>query len=87
MVYIKKAGKWAVDEMCHCGHAKSEHGSSLHRLGDELIRSSCTGNCCATGCDCTCDRFCWVAWIYEKSPMTTSDQAQVQVPGRPSTSR
>ena len=45
-------GKTIVDELCACGHFKSEHNGAVHHLG-------CTK-------DCSCGRFTWKAFVYSK---------------------
>ena len=51
--YSKQIQNFVSDEMCECGHLKSEHGSLTHRTKDKMIRESSDGNCCS----CACKKF------------------------------
>ena len=65
MLCAMRTERVVVDEMCVCGHPKSEHGSHTIQIPRSLIRLPATGNCCQSHCNCA--RFCWAAWIYKES--------------------
>ena len=51
--YSERHGDYVSDEMCECGHLKSEHGSKLMPLnGSTTIRESNEGSCCNGVCAC-----------------------------------
>lgn len=50
--YSERLGDFVVDEMCQCGHLKSEHGSLLHKIKDTLVREANDGSCCSGKCGC-----------------------------------
>jgi hypothetical protein len=64
--FIRRAGQYAVDERCACGHPKSEHGSTVCCKGAVSIRMPGKGNCCCKvkGGRCKCPQFRWVGWIF-----------------------
>jgi hypothetical protein len=47
------------DQLCKCGHLKSEHGSLLHKNGLPYIREEGAGSCC----ECECKQFRWKAFV------------------------
>jgi len=58
-------GGIVVDEMCKCGHLKSDHGSHSINLGDgHMIRESHEGNCCARKCECP--GFTWARFVIKE---------------------
>jgi hypothetical protein len=81
--YSNQLGGVVVDEMCKCGHLKSEHGSRTMSLEDQILRESNEGSCCSGSCSCS--SFSWarfvtkeeVAKIYlAKNPRNDSHQEQ-----------
>ncbi len=48
---------FVLDEMCVCGHLKSEHGSKTIRSRGATIRLHDDGSCCENGC--ACKQFTW----------------------------
>ena len=53
----------AVDEICTCGHLKSEHGSQTIAMAetDAMLRVANEGGCC--GEDCTCQHYEFARFI------------------------
>ena len=50
-----------TDEMCVCGHLKSDHGSKVVRIDNNaILRIPNVGSCCCE--NCCCARFCWKSW-------------------------
>lgn len=45
--YLRSKDKFALGEICVCGHLKEDHGSRTI-----LVRQSHEGSCCCTGCEC-----------------------------------
>lgn len=50
--YSERLGDFVVDEMCECGHLKSDHGSLNVRLDESIVREPNDGSCCAGSCHC-----------------------------------
>lgn len=50
--YSDQLGDYAVDELCKCGHLKSEHGSKVTNLKSKIFRESHGGSCCCGSCNC-----------------------------------
>ena len=75
LLYIRRTGKVAIDELCVCGHPKSHHGSHTHCTSKAMLRLPAVGNCCDGACECA--RFRWAGWIYETTPMETKQQKHV----------
>lgn len=51
--YSRRIQDWVVDEMCTCGHMRSDHGSLLKKLPNgKMLRLSAEGNCCGGHCEC-----------------------------------
>ncbi len=60
--FSRQLQSFVVDEMCECGHSKSEHGSKLRKLpGNRFIRLVEEGNCC--NMICSCSQFTWKGWV------------------------
>jgi hypothetical protein len=77
LLYIRRTGKVAIDEMCVCGHPKSKHGSHTHRTPNALLRLPAVGSCCEGECDCA--RFQWAGWIYGPAPAAAESKQQKHV--------
>ncbi len=63
--YVSQSDDFVMDEMCACGHLKSEHGSRTVKLkasGDRSLRIPNDGSCCNG--DCRCPRYRWVRFVY-----------------------
>ena len=68
--FSNQLGGVVVDEMCHCAHLKSEHGSRTLSLGnDQMLRQGHEGSCCAG--ICACSGFQWARFV------TKEEAAQV----------
>lgn len=52
---------YVVDEMCSCGHLKSQHGSLTARSARGILRQPHDGGCCHGICDCK--RFTFVRYV------------------------
>lgn len=63
--FIGSVEKWAIDEMCVCGHPQSSHGSEVINAKNGIIRNSGHGNCCNDNCKCI--KFIWEDWIFENT--------------------
>jgi len=51
--YSEQLGDYVVDELCKCGHLKSEHGSKLTKINEKAtLREPHNGSCCTGGCAC-----------------------------------
>lgn len=50
--FSEQIGDYVVDELCKCGHLKSEHGSKTINMKGYMFRESGKGNCCGGGCVC-----------------------------------
>lgn len=74
--FIESTGRWAIDELCSCGHPLSQHGSKLVPLGDQTLRLAHQGSCC----ECTCRRFIWAGWLYGKNPSANDTSAAHEGP-------
>ena len=61
--YIHKYGKWAVDERCQCGHARSGHEALVAPGGGRAERQEGLGRCGIEGCRCA--RFRRHLWVFE----------------------
>lgn len=56
---------YVMDEMCQCGHLKSDHGSLTVKLRQSQGRSyrlPDDGSCCAPGCGCK--KFRWARFVF-----------------------
>lgn len=66
---------YVTDEMCTCGHFKSEHGSLLTKLKHKYVRQGSDGNCC----DCCCRKFTFERFVTIeekiKKPHQVNDEA------------
>lgn len=69
-------GKWGdkirIDELCTCGHRRSEHGESwppeVMRGNPEIARSFAGhGKCLTTRSACACQKFTWKRTLF-RSP-------------------
>ncbi len=67
--YSERLGDFVVDEMCQCGHLKSEHGSLLHKIKGTLIREANDGGCCSGHCECRQFRFARYVAVEERASM------------------
>lgn len=59
------ANDYVMDEMCQCGHLKSDHGSllvSLRHSQGRKLRLRDDGSCCKQDCHCT--KFRWIRFVY-----------------------
>lgn len=62
--FSRQLKDFVVDEMCECGHAKSEHGSSSTNMDGQIVRLSRDEGSCCSG-QCACPRFTWARYITE----------------------
>ena len=69
--YSRQLQDYVIDEMCECGHKKSEHGSMLHKMRRKFHRESNGGSCCSG--PCKCKRFTFARFI------TVEELAQLAV--------
>jgi hypothetical protein len=62
--FCEPVGDFVFDEMCECGHLRSEHGSLTLPIkhSNKRVRVHDHGSCCASGCACT--RFTWTRFIF-----------------------
>ena len=68
--FSNQLNDYVADEMCECGHLKSEHGSLTRRIKGKIHRIATEGNCCASGhCDCSQYTFARFVSIKEKAIM------------------
>lgn len=67
---------FVMDEMCCCGHLKSEHGSVLVKMRKSKVslRIPADGGCCEGMCGCK--KFRWERFVYtdEYAQIITSRQ-------------
>lgn len=61
-----------VDEMCKCGHMKSEHASKVVKVSNSLLRLSNQG-----GLSSDCPRFTWDGYV------TAEEKAEMLLAQRP----
>jgi hypothetical protein len=59
--YSNQLNDFVADEMCQCGHLKSEHGSLTKRIKNILLRNPNSGSCC--GFHCECKRFVFSRFV------------------------
>ena len=59
--YSKQIENFVSDEMCKCGHLKSNHGSLTHRMKDKMIRERSDGSCCSS--HCVCNKFTFMRFV------------------------
>lgn len=45
--YLRSQDKFALGEICVCGHLKEDHGSRT-----KIVRQPHKGSCCCSGCQC-----------------------------------
>jgi hypothetical protein len=64
--YIHKYRKWAVDERCQCGHARSGHKVLVSPLYGGARSQDVLGGCSVQGCGCA--RFRRHLWVFEGEP-------------------
>jgi hypothetical protein len=63
--YDPATNDFVFDEVCQCGHLKSEHGSMLVKLqqsGGSSLRLPDDGNCCKGQCNCA--KFVWIRFVF-----------------------
>jgi len=72
LFFSRQHNDYVVDEMCACGHLKSEHGSLLHKLKNKMLREHSDGNCCAGHCECTQFTFARFVTAKEAAKLTIS---------------
>jgi len=73
--FSRQLDAFVVNEMCECGHLKTDHGSKLHRRQTTMIREPNGGNCCSS--DCACDRFTFARFV------TADEAARLVLDQRP----
>jgi len=61
--YSRQLDDFVVNEMCQCGHFKSEHGSLVKKIRQTLLRQPSEGNCCSSHCDCDCKQFTFARYV------------------------
>jgi hypothetical protein len=61
--FIQKHKKWAVDERCQCGHAKTQHGGLDIEVRGQAVYQEGLGKCSPAGCDCA--KFRKHGWVFE----------------------
>ncbi len=67
MHVLLRNGETASDEICICGHLKSEHGSTSHKIDGQSVRQCYAGNCWASKQHCSCTKFRFAGWLTAKS--------------------
>lgn len=60
--FSRQLQDYVVDEMCECGHLKSDHGSLNRRINDRVVRLSRDEGSCCKG-KCKCPHFTWERWV------------------------
>lgn len=66
---------YVTDEICTCGHLKSEHGSKLTKISSKkTLRDSHDGNCCCGQCRCSGFKF--------KRYLTITESAEIKLSKR-----
>lgn len=76
--FSRTLNAFVLDEMCVCGHLKSEHGSKIVRSRGAIIRLHDDGSCCKSGC--SCKQFTWLRDV------TDDEMAAIIIARRPSRS-
>lgn len=70
LFFSRVLGDYVVDEMCECGHLKSEHGSRTTRIGgSRMLRQANDGSCCKGRCECKQFTFARFVGLEEKAEM------------------
>jgi hypothetical protein len=59
METVEKRCSTSTDELCQCGHLKSQHNSFTHRDGSNMYFIPQVGHCSC----CNCTRFRWTKFI------------------------
>lgn len=65
-IFVKETQKFAIDQLCECGHLHSEHHDRMQnycKLDDSEVVYKNSGGCKG----CNCQRFRWAEWHYENS--------------------
>jgi hypothetical protein len=65
-LFLPEVHRWADDERCECGHARTEHDDVWTSFHDQAVRVEGRGRCCEDGC--ACRRFKFDSWISKERP-------------------
>jgi len=61
--YSRQLNDFVVNEMCQCGHLKSDHGSLARKIYQTIVRQPNDGNCCSSNCNCDCNQFTFARFV------------------------
>jgi hypothetical protein len=75
--FVPEIGRLAEDELCTCGHPRSEHDDVYAAWEGTAAAVPGRGCCCADGCGCR--KFKWADWIFsDAAPGSSRSRTRFQ---------